>query len=93
MYGETHQANYLIGAKGRNSETECKRERFNDRTNNAGGSPSKHSPIREAMDTAPKTTAFDAPVSPFRDHAGDTNMRDHEMNGSPHSPVKAYMQH
>lgn len=89
MYGETHQANYLIGAKGRNSETKCKRELFNDRTN-AAGSPNKNL-IRKAMDNAPKTTAFEAPVSPFRDHVADVNMRDQDMNGSPHSPVKAYM--
>lgn len=33
LYGETNQANYLIGAKGGNSENKCKRELFNDRTN------------------------------------------------------------
>ena len=58
MYGETHQANYLIGAKGRNSETKaCKRELFNDRTNQ---SPEQKSPLRQAMDMAPKTSCFEA---------------------------------
>ena len=33
MYGETHQANYLNEAKGRNSETKSRRKLFNDRTN------------------------------------------------------------
>ena len=52
MYGESQQANYLIGAKGRNSETKVKRELFNERTNTLGA-----------------TTAFDAPVSPFKDQS------------------------
>ena len=33
MFGETHQANYLINAKGGNSESRSRRELFNDRTN------------------------------------------------------------
>jgi hypothetical protein len=67
-YGETHQANYLIGAKGKNSETKCQRELFNDRTN-ASNSPQRN------------VTAFEAPVSPFKES-------DAHMRSSPHSPVK-----
>ena len=48
MYGETNQANYLINAKGGNSENKNGRQLFNDRTN---------------------VTAFDAPVSPFKDQS------------------------
>jgi hypothetical protein len=33
MYGESHQANYLINAKGNNSETKKGKVLFNDRTN------------------------------------------------------------
>lgn len=50
-YGESQQASYLIGAKGRNSETKSKRALFNDRTN----------------DAHPTSSAFEAPVSPFKD--------------------------
>lgn len=32
-YGETHQANYLINAKGNNSENKKGKVLFNDRTN------------------------------------------------------------
>jgi len=32
-YGETHQANYLINAKGSNSESKQRKVLFNDRTN------------------------------------------------------------
>jgi hypothetical protein len=35
MYGETHQANYLINAKGSNSEKKKGKVLFNDRTNNS----------------------------------------------------------
>ena len=54
IYGETHQANYLNEAKGRNSP-ECRRTLFNDRTNLENPSP-----LRTAMEAAPKT-----PVSSF----------------------------
>ena len=40
MYGETNQANYLINAKDRNSETKSKRALFgNDRTNREPEAP------------------------------------------------------
>jgi len=72
MYGETNQANYLINGKGRNSETKaCNRTLFNDRTNE---SMSNNSPMRA---TLPKTSAFDAPVSPFKDQSSKVvSMRD-----------------
>lgn len=57
IYGETHQANYLNDAKGRNSDTKCKRALFNDRTNQ------QPSPLRQAMEAAPKTK-----VSSFDNH-------------------------
>ena len=50
LYGETHQANYLINAKGNNSEQKGK-QLFNDRTNQASVTPfnesSKVTSIRE----------------------------------------------
>ena len=53
MYGETNQANYLINAKGNNSETKgssaC-RQLFNDRTNKQAQLPEQ-------------------PVSPFKDQS------------------------
>lgn len=33
LYGETHQANYLINAKGSNSANKSTKALFNDRTN------------------------------------------------------------
>ena len=72
MYGESQQANYLIGAKGRNSETKCQRELFNDRTNAT-------------------TSAFDAPVSPFRDQSAKvTSIRGGDVAMSTNSPVKSF---
>jgi len=49
MYGEHQQANYLIGAKGRNSETKSKRELFNDRTN-AGAVTAIDAPVSPFKD-------------------------------------------
>jgi hypothetical protein len=56
MYGETHQANYLINAKGNNSENKG-RTLFNDR-----------------KDANP--SAFDAPVSPFKDQSNAPSIRE-----------------
>ncbi len=67
LYGETNQANYLIGAKGGNSENKCKRELFNDRTN--------------------QVSAFDAPVSPFKDQSSKIGSI---RNDAPQSPVKSF---
>ena len=64
-YGETHQANYLINAKGSNSEN--KRQLF-------GGE--KYTNVQ--------TSAFDGPVSPFRDQSNKiSSIRDTA------SPVKS----
>lgn len=61
-YGETHQANYLINAKGSNSKSKGGKVLFNDRTNAS-------------------VSAFDGPVSPFRDNSHKVDsIRDHHMN-------------
>ena len=67
LYGETHQANYLINAKGGNSENKSKKQLFNDRTN--------------------VVSAFDAPVSPFKDQHKVNSIRE---NDAPSSPVKSF---
>ena len=49
LYGESHQANYLINAKERNSETKSRRKLFNDRTNDpaAGHIEAPVSPFKD----------------------------------------------
>ena len=63
-YGETHQANYLINAKGSNSE-------------NKGKNLFKTS--------EQPVSAFDGPVSPFRDHSNQIS----SIRETP-SPVKSF---
>jgi len=76
MYGETNQANYLINAKDRNSETKCRRELFNDRTNQA---PSALSSF-EKQD----------PVSPFRDQSNKVSSIRNDYGQGANSPVKSF---
>lgn len=66
MYGETHQANYLINAKERNSESKSKKSMLCDRTNN--NMPAYNQPGHRGSSTKKDYThPFDAPVSPFKD--------------------------
>lgn len=76
VYGETHQANYLINAKGTNSESRSRRELFNDRTNNSPISSFKDN-VREAHGVRENSKILGGASSLI-------------TGGPPHSPVKAY---
>mmetsp|Transcript_13613 Transcript_13613/g.23173 ORF Transcript_13613/g.23173 Transcript_13613/m.23173 type:complete len:117 (+) Transcript_13613:527-877(+) len=82
MYGETNQANYLISAKDRNSESKM----FNDRTNAYSQNHAGH-----RGSSTKKEFKHDAPVSPFRDMSGvGISIRDSSSKYQNNSPVKTF---